>query len=203
MDKAHSFVKFCETRLNAHMVKKQEDILDAAISVFVRYGVQRSSMSDIAKEANVARQTLYNAFANKEEVLRATIRLFSERSLKRINSDLCEVQSLEDQLGVIFKHSVVAPYMNLLESPNAADYIEGFNQAAKEEIEQQEERNRQIIESVLRPYKEKLRDVNTKQLSDFIQRSSSAAKHSATDLKHLKTQLNTLTQLTLRAVETD
>lgn len=188
------------------MVKNQVEILEAAIRVFVRYGVQRSSMSDIANEANVARQTLYNAFDNKDEVLRATIRLFSERSLERIEAELSEDQGLDDQLAVIFEHSVVAPYKNLLESPNAADFIEGFNQAAKEEVEQQEERNRQVIERVLRPYQSQLKRhaLSTKQLSDFVQRSSSAAKHSATDLKHLRTLLTTLTKLVMQqTVSTD
>ncbi len=187
----------------AGMAKKQEDILEAAIRVFVRYGVQRSSMSDIAKEAGVARQTLYNAFANKEEVLRATIRLFSDRSLHRVKAGLKDTQGLEEQLNVIFEHTVVAPYLNLLESPNAADFIEGFNRAAREEIEDQEERTRVVIESVLRPYRQVLKEkrISTKQLSDFVQRSSSAAKHSASDMPHLETLLRTLTQMILQTVE--
>ncbi len=186
------------------MTRKRQEILDAAIRVFVRYGVQRSSMSDIAEESKVARQTLYNTFANKDEVLRATIRLFSERSLERIESDLTDDQALEDQLKVIFEHTVVAPFMHLLESPNAADFIEGFDQAAKEEIKEQDERIRLVIEKILRPYRNSLREsgVSTKQLSDFIQRSSSAAKHTATDRRHLATLLNTLTQMVLRTAET-
>ena len=205
MDKTWLIVKSGCSRLNTAMVKKQEDILDAAIRVFVRYGVQRSTMGDVAKEAGVARQTLYNAFANKNEVLKGPIKLFSERSLARINAELSEGQDLGTQLAVIFEHSVVAPFLNLLESPNAADFIEGFNHAATEEIERQEERNRQVIERVLRSHRRNARPngITTKQLSDFIQRSSSAAKHSAEDLKHLKVLLNTLVQMTVRTVETD
>ncbi len=133
---------------------------------------------------------------------RVTVRLFSERSLARIEADLGASERLKDQSNVIFNHAVVAPYLNLLESPNAADFIEGFNQAAKEEIEQQEERNRQVIEKVLRPYRDQLQDsdLSIRQLSDFVQRSSSAAKHSATDLKHLRVLLNTLTQMVLRTL---
>ncbi len=179
------------------MTETQAQILDAAVRVFVRYGVQRSSMSDIAREAGVARQTLYNAFSNKDEVLRATIRLFGERSLAQINADLDEGQTLETQLKVIFDHSVIAPFTQLQESPNAADFIEGFNQSAKEEILEQDERIRLQIEKVLKPYRDRLKDqqLTAKQLSDFVQRSSSAAKHSATDRRHLDRLLETLIQM--------
>ncbi len=179
------------------MNTREEQILDAAIGVFLRYGVNRSSMSDIAKEANVARQTLYNAFANKDEVLRATIRLFSERSHQRIEAELGEHQDLETKLNIVFAHTVIAPYMRLHESPNAADFIEGCNQAAKEEIEAQDEQTRILIEQILKPFEDALKKngVNAKQLSDFVQRSSSAAKHSATSRKHLNTLLNTLTTM--------
>ncbi len=185
------------------MSKKQEAILDAAIRVFVRYGVQRSSMGDIASEAGVARQTLYNAFANKDEVLRATIRLFTARSLERIDAELTDGQRLDEQLNVVFEHTVVAPFMHLLESPNAADFIEGFNQAAKEEISRQEEQHRLTIEKLLRPYRNSLKakQVSIRQLSDFVQRSASAAKHSATSRQHLNSLLKTLTQLVICSAE--
>ena len=89
------------------MTETQVQIVDAAVRVFVRYGVQRSSMSDIASEAGVARQTLYNAFNNKDDVLRATIRLFGERSQARINSGLQEGQTLRAQLKVIFDQILI------------------------------------------------------------------------------------------------
>ena len=185
------------------MNERDQQILDAALSVFLRYGVKRSSMSDIAKEANVARQTLYNAFASKNEVLCAMIRLFSDRSLARIDADLGPDQSLDSQLGIIFQHTVMAPYERLHESPNAADFIEGCNQAAKEEIAAQDEQTRLLIEALLKPYARTLKQsgVSAKQLSDFIQRSSSAAKHSATDRRHLNALLNTLTIMVMHTLE--
>lgn len=184
------------------MAKREEDILDAATAVFVRYGVQRSSMSDVAKEANVARQTLYNAFSNKDEILRATIKLFSERCHERINEELSDDQGLKEQLDVVFRHTVIAPFKRVKESPNAADFIEGYNQAAKEEIDAQDERIRALIERLLKPYNTTLRtrQSNAKKLSDFVQRSSAAAKHTAADEAHLDTLLNTLVLMVLSMV---
>eukprot|EP00439_Symbiodinium_sp_Y106_P088675 s1_g1211.t1 len=190
--------------VRGEMNERDQQILDAALSVFLRYGVKRSSMSDIAKEANVARQTLYNAFASKDDVLCAMIRLFSERSLARIGAELEPDMSLDSQLSVIFQHTVIAPYERLHESPNAADFIEGCNQAAKEEIAAQDEQIRLMIESLLKPYGSLLKQngVSAKQLSDFIQRSSSAAKHSATDRRHLNALLKTLTVMVMQTLGT-
>ncbi len=187
------------------MTEREEEILDAAITVFLRYGVQRSSMSDIAKEANVARQTLYNAFAGKNEVLRATIRLFYERSHKLIAAELPDAHTLEAKLKVFFAHTVYAPYIRLHESPNAADFIQGCNQVAKEEIQAQDERLRMIIESILRPYRKALsaKGTSAKQVSDFVQRSSSAIKHEANNKRHLHTLMNTLITMVSNTIGAD
>lgn len=183
------------------MTQREVEILEAAIGVFLKYGVQRSSMSDIAREAAVARQTLYNTFSNKDEVLRAAIRLFSERSHRQIEAELSEELDLKQKLDIVFEHSVIAPFKRLKESPHAADFIEGCNQVAQEEILLQDERTRVVIEKVLRPYGKQLgqHHVSPKQLSDFVQRSSSATKHTASSDKHLRTLLNTLVTLVLQA----
>ena len=57
------------------MNSRTQNILEAAQIVFARYGVSKTTMSDIAREAGVARQTVYNAFATKNEVLREVVRL--------------------------------------------------------------------------------------------------------------------------------
>lgn len=43
----------------------QAKIVDAALAVFARYGFRRASMADVAREAGVARATLYLAFNDK------------------------------------------------------------------------------------------------------------------------------------------
>jgi len=43
-------------------------ILEAALTLFARHGFKRSSMADIAREAGVARATLYLRFADKSAV---------------------------------------------------------------------------------------------------------------------------------------
>jgi AcrR family transcriptional regulator len=48
-------------------------VLDAAVSVFARYGYRKTSMDDVARAAGVSRQGLYLSFANKEELFRRAL----------------------------------------------------------------------------------------------------------------------------------
>lgn len=48
-----------------------QKVLEAALTLFSRYGFKRTSMADIAREAGVARATLYARFADKRAVFEA------------------------------------------------------------------------------------------------------------------------------------
>lgn len=50
------------------------DILDAALSLFARYGFKRTSVEEIATAARVGKGTIYLYYASKEELLVAVIR---------------------------------------------------------------------------------------------------------------------------------
>jgi len=56
-----------------------DQIADAALRLFARYGYKRSSMDDIAKEAGLAKATLYLHFKGKDDVFRAMLRLLARR----------------------------------------------------------------------------------------------------------------------------
>src|SRR5580692_11026068 len=50
---------------------KRDRILDAAQSLFVRYGVKRTSIDEVAREAGVAKGTVYLSFKSKAELFAA------------------------------------------------------------------------------------------------------------------------------------
>jgi len=47
--------------------------MDAALTVFTRFGFRKTSMDEVARAASVSRQGLYLHFATKEELFRATV----------------------------------------------------------------------------------------------------------------------------------
>ena len=162
-------------------------ILEAATSLFLRYGVKRTGMNDIAEAAGISRQTLYKAFANKDEVLQATIRSLADKVVVDIEAGLDKTDGLGAQLDVIFKHAVVEHYDFLQSSPNAEDIIAGVTASSQKELEAGAQRNTEIIARVLSTYSSEIEKskLGVDQFADFIQRSATAAKYSAKNRKHL------------------
>jgi AcrR family transcriptional regulator len=69
---------------------RREEILDAARSVFARKGFVNGIMDEIAKEAGLAKGTIYLYFRSKREIYRAVLQHYMERlktdTLKRIDA---------------------------------------------------------------------------------------------------------------------
>ena len=51
----------------------KEQIIEGARVIFLRYGYNKASMSDIAFSSRISRRTIYTHFSNKEEVFMAVI----------------------------------------------------------------------------------------------------------------------------------
>ncbi|WP_244283707.1 TetR/AcrR family transcriptional regulator [Leptospira haakeii] len=48
--------------------ERKKEILDAALYCFLQFGYSKTSMDDIAKQANLSRPLLYLKFKNKEDL---------------------------------------------------------------------------------------------------------------------------------------
>ncbi|KAB8123127.1 TetR/AcrR family transcriptional regulator [Komagataeibacter medellinensis] len=182
------------------MNERDEAICEAATRMFIRYGVKRTGMGDIAYEAGVARQTLYNAFPNKEAVLSATIRLFMERTLQRTEAELPSCDNLRDQLAIVFEHLVRQPYAMVHSSPNAEDIVEGVDADSRKVIRECMEEFRAVVETLLTPSEVNIRasGMTTRQLADAVLNFACAAKHEARDQAQLEEWLQSLVAMTLR-----
>lgn len=169
------------------MREREEKIVAAAVSVFSRYGVKRTTMNDIAREAGVVRQTLYNVYASKDEVLRATIRWYADRSLAATQAECAGATTLGDKLDIAFRHLIVEPYELIHATPHAADILSGLSEAAEEEIASADERYRAAIETLLVPHEKRLRSVGLSphQLSDLVETAWTGFKYKAGNKKHL------------------
>lgn len=176
------------------MNEQEIRVVEAAFLVFSRYGVKRTSMGDIAEASSISRQTLYKVFSNKEEILQATIRLFSDRAIQEIESGLESADGLEEQIDVVFNHMALKPFELLRATPNFEDIIIGFNESSIKEIAASDEKFRIIIERLLVNHQVQLDSAGliSSELADVIQISVSAAKSKATNLKHLKRLLKSL-----------
>lgn len=78
-----------------------DQIADAALRLFARYGYKRSSMDDIAKEAGLAKATLYLHFKGKDDVFRAMLRLLARRVEARCREVLAMQAPFTERLNAL------------------------------------------------------------------------------------------------------
>jgi AcrR family transcriptional regulator len=182
------------------MIDRKDAICEAAARMFIRYGVTRTGMNDIAREASIARQTLYNIFPNKDAVLLATIRLFMDRALRETVDELHGSDDLREQLDIVFEHLVRRPYALVHTSPNAEDIIDGLSGESRAVISECRAGFRDIVESLLKPSEAKVAKTGRtiRQLADAIINFAYAAKYEARDRVHLDELLTSLTAMTVR-----
>jgi TetR/AcrR family transcriptional regulator, regulator of autoinduction and epiphytic fitness len=69
-----------KTQLRGASETKRAAILDAAMKLFSQYGYRRTSIDDIARDAEIAKGTVYLSFKSKEEIFRALCEALIERS---------------------------------------------------------------------------------------------------------------------------
>lgn len=58
----------------ADRLTKSTDVVSAATAVFLRYGLARTTMGDLATEARISRPALYLLFSSKEDLFAAVVR---------------------------------------------------------------------------------------------------------------------------------
>lgn len=116
------------------MTDRDRKLIEAARNVFSRYGVAKTTMADIAREAGVARQTLYNAYAGKDEVMRAAVRLSMEETDAAVEEAWRSCVGLEAHLDAFFRIGPLGWYDFAQNSPEAAEILEGVHRVAAEEL---------------------------------------------------------------------
>ena len=173
------------------MRDQRERILEAAVSVFMRFGVGRTRMSDIATEARIARQTIYLSFKNKDEILCASIRHYSDLSLAEIKSAWASLDSLEDKLDAFYDLAVVSSYSIVNASSEARDMIGGYNAAGKAEIARAQKGKIAVWKKCLAAHKFPADSgIKPDRLAEFIVLGSIGLRDQAGSKKHLKALLD-------------
>lgn len=80
-----------------------EQVADAALRLFARYGFKRTSMDDIAKEAGLAKATLYLHFKGKDDVFRAMLHLLGQRVEARCRDVLVMAAPFPARLSALLR----------------------------------------------------------------------------------------------------
>lgn len=104
--------------------EKRSQILDAAMSAFMRHGYRRVTMGDIAAEAGMSRPALYLVFPGKEEIFKAAVAQFIDTGLRGIREGIDELPTLAEKLAFTFEVWLVRPFELIHNSPDAKEVVD-------------------------------------------------------------------------------
>jgi AcrR family transcriptional regulator len=109
------------TGLSADADEARQQILAAAERVIQRYGVPKTTMDDIGKEAGVSRPTVYRYFGDRDALLRALIERRSRMLFERARTFILSHDTFADQIveGLVYlvDHGRKDPIVRILVSP--------------------------------------------------------------------------------------
>lgn len=105
----------------------QQKIIDAAIRCVKQWGIEKTNLNDIAKEAGVTRPTVYNYFPNRHDVIRTALLQSGYHFAKRLISHINRFQTTEDRLieSLIFSLEELPkePYLTLITQTDMSSHI--------------------------------------------------------------------------------
>lgn len=161
------------------MTSTKSKIVDAAIATFIRYGARKTAMTDIADAAGVSRQTLYDQFGSKDDLVEAAISRKADLVLARISERLGETDNLAESLDLYLTETVVRTFELLQTSEDVEDLISGHSDAGRAAIRKSHQRHIKVVINLLTPYSSQIESTgqSTQQLSAFLVRNAMSLKH--------------------------
>ena len=106
---------------------KRAAILRSAQKLFSQYGYRRTSIDDIAREAEIAKGTVYLSFNSKEEIFRALCETLAERVVSDAAAAASRDAPLEDRLAAILEAKFGLYFDLVKRSPHAAELMDSKN----------------------------------------------------------------------------
>lgn len=177
-------------------------LLRHAQNVFLRYGIKRTSMADIAEEAGISRQTLYKTFSNKDDVMLAMMRHHFSEKAAAMAAGIAATDNVSTQIDVIVRAVVIAPREALSLSPHAAEIMDGIGKLSERELARAAEETRGIFKQVFAPYVTELegKGMTPAGLASFAQLACKSIKGGATSKAEMLELIATFKAVVLTAL---
>src|SRR5262245_22361734 len=109
---------------------KRDAILAAAVTLFGRYGFRRTSMEEIAREAGIAKGTVYLYFPTKEALFRALSQQTLDRALGDAGRAAAAPGALAERLYRVLEAKYSYFHGLVHSSPHAGELIDSKNRVS-------------------------------------------------------------------------
>jgi AcrR family transcriptional regulator len=130
--------------------ERRQQILQAALDVFMRYGYRRTTMDDIAREVGKSRPALYLSFPNKEALLIGVVEMGHAEVFRAIEAGLPGQGSLSDKLSYVFELWSVRAFEQIARSPAASELMNDNYAFASDAFERGTKRLEALLSEVIR-----------------------------------------------------
>lgn len=105
---------------------KQEQLVEAALRRFSHFGVAKTTLTEIADDLSISKQTLFYYFPDKQSLVNAVIDKLSEEYYDELEHEISQAESVEDallQITEVKSHFLEKYYMLM----SSVDHRELFN----------------------------------------------------------------------------
>lgn len=113
---------------------KRSNLLYVATLLFSRYGFRKTSIDQIAKEAGIAKPTLYAYFESKDALFNAVCQFVGEQMLAEAQAAADLPQSLEIRVSGVLAAKFTRTFELVDSSPHAQELIQVQERAAQQSI---------------------------------------------------------------------
>jgi len=129
---------------------KRGAILDAAQNLFLRYGVKRTALDDVAREAGVAKGTLYLYFDSKDKIFAAIAEQLCAEVLRNAEAAIASSASITDQLVGCLDAYIGSTHRLVAQSPHIAELTESKEALAAATFGTLHRKMKDLLRTVLR-----------------------------------------------------
>mgnify|MGYP001970379319 CR=1 FL=1 len=176
------------------MDERARNIARAGYDVISQYGIRRATMGDIAAAAGVSRQTVYNVFPNREELLSGVARYHFVSRWEAIHEATEGVEQREERFTILLDILVVSSWETLHTMPHAEELELEIGTTMRERLDDVHVQATRNLCEFLSPYEDRLqsRGLSSKGLAEMLHLSIIGLKLSSTSCEQIKTVVASL-----------
>lgn len=164
---------------------REEAVLTAAYAVFTRYGFERVTMDDVAREAGVSRPLIYLKFKNKRDIYRALAAKMTADMTDALDKALQADGSAGDVLWEAWRKALIEPLAALAETPHGMALIDMKGTLANDIMAGMRSRKRMILVRFFHKYMADQGPLGASALADVLIDAFEGAKARISDIGEL------------------